>query len=57
MAAVAGPDDAADVALPDGVRVVSVGQRPDLWPVAYALQRWTPEVEKRVTELVRAAVS
>jgi len=30
-----GPDDAADVAVPDGVRIVSVGQRPDLWPVAY----------------------
>ena len=29
----------------------------DLWPVAYALQRWSPAVEKRVTELVKAAVS
>jgi uncharacterized protein YdhG (YjbR/CyaY superfamily) len=29
----------------------------DLWPVAYALVNWTPEVEKLVTELVRAAVS
>ena len=29
----------------------------DLWPVSYALLRWSPEVEKRVTELVRAAVS
>jgi uncharacterized protein YdhG (YjbR/CyaY superfamily) len=29
----------------------------DLWPVAYALAAWTPAVEKRVTELVRAAVS
>ena len=29
----------------------------DLWPVAYALGTWTPTVEKRVTELVRAAVS
>src|SRR3954470_15439806 len=29
----------------------------DLWPVAYALGTWTPKVEKRVTELVRAAVS
>src|SRR5688572_3535945 len=33
-----GPEDAADmadVAVPDGVRIVPVGQRPDLWPVAY----------------------
>src|SRR6059058_4441740 len=29
----------------------------DLWPVAFALAAWTPAVEKRVTELVRAAVS
>jgi uncharacterized protein YdhG (YjbR/CyaY superfamily) len=29
----------------------------DLWPVAYALAKWSPEVEKRITELVRAAVS
>lgn len=29
----------------------------DLWPVSYALQTWTPEVEKRVVELVKAAVS
>ncbi|MFF5175206.1 iron chaperone [Micromonospora sp. NPDC000089] len=29
----------------------------DLWPVAYALRAWSPAVEKRVTELVRAAVS
>ncbi|MCG5472709.1 hypothetical protein LADH09A_000559 [Micromonospora sp. LAH09] len=29
----------------------------DLWPVAYALRKWSPAVEKRVTELVRAAVS
>lgn len=29
----------------------------DLWPVAYALAAWTPAVEKRVTELVQAAVS
>src|SRR5215213_8872842 len=29
----------------------------DLWPVSYALQRWSPAVEKRVVELVRAAVS
>jgi hypothetical protein len=28
-----------------------------LWPVAYALQEWSPEVEKRVVELVRTAVS
>ncbi|MGA4727049.1 iron chaperone [Micromonospora taraxaci] len=29
----------------------------DLWPVAYALQNWSPEVEKKITALVRAAVS
>jgi uncharacterized protein YdhG (YjbR/CyaY superfamily) len=29
----------------------------DLWPVSYALQTWNAEVEKRVTELVQAAVS
>jgi uncharacterized protein YdhG (YjbR/CyaY superfamily) len=29
----------------------------DLWPIAYALQKWTPAVEKKVVELVKAAVS
>jgi uncharacterized protein YdhG (YjbR/CyaY superfamily) len=29
----------------------------DLWPVSYALRTWSPEVEKRIVELVRAAVS
>lgn len=29
----------------------------DLWPVSYALVRWSPAVEKKVVELVRAAVS
>jgi uncharacterized protein YdhG (YjbR/CyaY superfamily) len=29
----------------------------DMWPVSFALHRWTPEVEKRVVELVTAAVS
>ena len=29
----------------------------DLWPVSYALQTWSPVVEKRVIELVKAAVS
>ncbi|SCF00156.1 iron chaperone [Micromonospora mirobrigensis] len=29
----------------------------DLWPVAYALRKWTPAVQSRVAELVRAAVS
>ena len=29
----------------------------DLWPVAYALMEWGPGVEKKVVELVRAAVS
>jgi uncharacterized protein YdhG (YjbR/CyaY superfamily) len=29
----------------------------DLWPVSYALKDWSPTVEKRVTELVQAAIS
>jgi uncharacterized protein YdhG (YjbR/CyaY superfamily) len=29
----------------------------DLWPVSYALQTWSPVVEKRVIELVKAAIS
>jgi uncharacterized protein YdhG (YjbR/CyaY superfamily) len=29
----------------------------DLWPVAYALQKWSPAVEKKVVELVKAAIS
>jgi uncharacterized protein YdhG (YjbR/CyaY superfamily) len=29
----------------------------DMWPVAYALDKWSPAVEKKITELVRAAVS
>jgi uncharacterized protein YdhG (YjbR/CyaY superfamily) len=29
----------------------------DLWPVAYALQNWSPVVEKKVVELVKAAIS
>ena len=29
----------------------------DLWPVSYALQDWSPAVERKVAELVRAAVS
>ncbi len=29
----------------------------DLWPTSYALQQWSPPVEKRIIELVRAAVS
>jgi uncharacterized protein YdhG (YjbR/CyaY superfamily) len=29
----------------------------DLWPVAYALTEWTAMVEKKLTELVRAALS
>jgi len=29
----------------------------DLWPVSYALQKWSGVVEKKVVELVRAAVS
>jgi uncharacterized protein YdhG (YjbR/CyaY superfamily) len=29
----------------------------DLWPVSYALHKWSAEVEKRIVELVKAAVS
>jgi uncharacterized protein YdhG (YjbR/CyaY superfamily) len=29
----------------------------DLWPVSYALKRWSPVVEKKVAELVKAATS
>jgi len=29
----------------------------DLWPVGFAIQRWTPAVEKQVAELVGRAVS
>ena len=29
----------------------------DLWPVSFALQEWSPAVEQRVLELVKAAVS
>jgi uncharacterized protein YdhG (YjbR/CyaY superfamily) len=29
----------------------------DLWPVAYALKKWTPAVEKKVIALVKAALS
>jgi uncharacterized protein YdhG (YjbR/CyaY superfamily) len=29
----------------------------DLWPVSYALRKWSPSVEKRVVALVKAAVS
>jgi uncharacterized protein YdhG (YjbR/CyaY superfamily) len=29
----------------------------DLWPTSYALVRWSPEVEKRVVDLVQAAIS
>lgn len=29
----------------------------DMWPVSYALKKWSPAVEKRIVELVKAAVS
>ncbi len=29
----------------------------DMWPVSYALQKWSPAVEKKVAELVEAAIS
>ena len=29
----------------------------DMWPVSFALAKWTPVVEKKVAELVEAAIS
>ena len=29
----------------------------DVWPVSYALKEWSPMAEKRVAELVKAAIS
>jgi uncharacterized protein YdhG (YjbR/CyaY superfamily) len=29
----------------------------DIWPVYYALKKWSPAVEKKVAELVKAAIS
>jgi uncharacterized protein YdhG (YjbR/CyaY superfamily) len=29
----------------------------DAWPVSYALKKWSPTVEKKVAELVKAAIS
>ena len=29
----------------------------DIWPNAYALLKWSPKVEKKVVELVKAAIS
>jgi uncharacterized protein YdhG (YjbR/CyaY superfamily) len=29
----------------------------DIWPVAYALKKWSPRAEKKVIELVKAAIS
>jgi uncharacterized protein YdhG (YjbR/CyaY superfamily) len=29
----------------------------DLWPVSYALMKWSPAVEKKVAQLVKAAIS
>ena len=29
----------------------------DIWPVSYALQEWSPAVEKKIVELVKAALS
>ena len=29
----------------------------DLWPVSFALQKWSPSVEQKVIDLVKAAVS
>jgi uncharacterized protein YdhG (YjbR/CyaY superfamily) len=29
----------------------------DMWPIMFALERWSPAVEKRIAQLVRAAVA
>ena len=29
----------------------------DLWPVSYALKKWSPMVEKKISELVKTAIS
>ena len=29
----------------------------DIWPVSYAITKWSPAVEKKVTALVKAAIS
>ena len=29
----------------------------DIWPVSYALKKWSPMAEKKVAELVKAAIS
>src|SRR6516164_1326425 len=29
----------------------------DLWPVSFAVQKWSPAVEQKIAELMRAAVS
>ena len=29
----------------------------DVWPVSYALKKWSPLVEKKVAELIKAAIS
>ena len=29
----------------------------DIWPVSYALKKWSPAAEKRIIELVQAAIS
>lgn len=29
----------------------------DLWPVSYALTNWSPAVEKKIAQLVKAAIS
>ena len=29
----------------------------DIWPIMFALQQWTPAVEKKVAQLVKAAVA
>ena len=41
----------------DGKGIIFVSHDGDVWPVTYALKKWSPVVEKKVAELVKAAIS
>jgi len=53
----AGPDPVRNREAPLGFQDAANLDDGDLWPVSYALQKWSAVVEKRVAELVKAAVS
>lgn len=40
-----------------GFQDVSTLDDGDMWPIMFALQKWTPAVEKKVVQLVKKAVS